>query len=107
MKPKLLKSTGLRGFVILLLTANLAALGQVAPEITIGRPTDWTHHRLVFSDERLDEKLPFTVSNSQRAIRVSTSQYAQRVVADEAQPIPASNGDAWCRATPRAHRRHP
>ena len=52
MKPKLLKSTGLPGggFLLLLLTANLAALGQVAPEITIGRPTDWTHHRLVFSD---------------------------------------------------------
>ena len=52
MKPKLLKSTGLPGggFLLLLLTASFAAAGQVAPEITIGRPTDWTHHRLVFSD---------------------------------------------------------
>ncbi len=52
MKSKLLKSATLLrgGFLLLLQTANLATLGQVAPEITVGRPTDWTHHHLVFSD---------------------------------------------------------
>jgi hypothetical protein len=51
MKSKLLTSAEtFRGVFALLLTANLAALGQVGPEITTGRPTDWTHHRLVFSD---------------------------------------------------------
>jgi hypothetical protein len=29
--------------------ASLPAYAQVGPQVTTGRPTDWTHHRLVFS----------------------------------------------------------
>jgi len=34
----------------LLAAATVPALGQVGPPVTTGRPTDWTHHRLVFSN---------------------------------------------------------
>lgn len=30
--------------------AALPAMAQVGPQVTTGRPTDWTHHRLVFSN---------------------------------------------------------
>jgi hypothetical protein len=36
--------------VALLAVASLPAFAQAGPPVTTGRPTDWTHHHLVFSD---------------------------------------------------------
>ncbi len=36
--------------VALLAAASLPAFAQAGPAVTTGRPTDWTHHHLVFSD---------------------------------------------------------
>jgi hypothetical protein len=36
--------------VALLAAASLPAFAQAGPPVTTGRPTDWTHHHLVFSD---------------------------------------------------------
>jgi hypothetical protein len=36
--------------IVLLAAASLPAFAQAGPAVTTGRPTDWTHHHLVFSD---------------------------------------------------------
>ena len=53
-----LQSTGIRrgsvalafAGVALLATVSLPAFAQAGPPVTTGRPIDWTHHHLVFSD---------------------------------------------------------
>ena len=79
--------------VALLAAASLPAFAQAGPAVTTGRPTDWTHHHLVFSDPgpAADERAKENDFHSQD-VRNSTRYALQQMRRDPSQRPSVSPG---------------